>query len=44
MTRSTVIDVHTHMLSESWFELIKEKGAPLYEVKPSKDWPAPRSS
>lgn len=41
MTRSTVIDVHTHMLSESWFELIKEKGAPLYEVKPSKDWPAP---
>jgi len=38
---TTVIDVHTHMLSEPWFELIKEKGAPLYEVKPSKDWPAP---
>ena len=35
------IDVHTHMYSEAWFELIKEKGAPLYEVKPSKDWPAP---
>ncbi|HLI12288.1 MAG TPA: amidohydrolase family protein [Alphaproteobacteria bacterium] len=37
----TVIDVHTHMLSEAWFELIKRKGAPRYEVKPSKDWPAP---
>jgi aminocarboxymuconate-semialdehyde decarboxylase len=37
----TVIDVHTHMFSEAWFELIKEKGAPRFEVKPSKDWPAP---
>ena len=35
------IDVHTHMYSEAWFELIKQKGAPRYEVKPSKDWPAP---
>ncbi len=37
----TVIDVHTHMFSEAWFELIKEKGGPRFEVKPSKDWPAP---
>jgi aminocarboxymuconate-semialdehyde decarboxylase len=37
----TVIDVHTHMFSEAWFELLKAKGAPRFEVKPSKDWPAP---
>ena len=37
----TVIDVHTHMLSEAWFDLLKEKGAPHYEVKRSKDAPAP---
>lgn len=37
----TVIDVHTHMLSQAWFDLLKAKGAPHYEVKPSKDWPAP---
>ena len=35
------IDVHTHMYSQDWFELLKDKGAPRYEVKPSKDWPAP---
>jgi aminocarboxymuconate-semialdehyde decarboxylase len=41
MPAMTVIDVHTHMLSQAWFDLIKEKGAPRFEVKPSKDWPAP---
>ena len=33
----TVIDVHTHMLSESWLKLLKEFGPPRYEVRPSKD-------
>ncbi len=33
----TVIDVHTHMLSEPWFELLKAHGAPRYEVRESKD-------
>ncbi len=37
----SVIDVHTHMLSQAWFELIKAKGAPRFEVKRSKDYPAP---
>ena len=37
----TVIDVHTHMLSQEWFDLLKEHGGPRYEVKPSKDFPAP---
>ena len=37
----TVIDVHTHMLSQAWFDLIKKKGAPRFEVKRSKDYPAP---
>lgn len=36
-----VIDVHTHMLSRDWFELMKQKGRPRYVVKPSKDFPAP---
>jgi aminocarboxymuconate-semialdehyde decarboxylase len=33
----TVIDVHTHMLSEAWLELLRQHGAPRYEVRPSKD-------
>ena len=33
----TVIDVHTHMLSEPWLKLLKEFGPPRYEVRPSKD-------
>lgn len=37
----TVIDVHTHMLSQAWFELLKKKGAPRFDVKRSKDYPAP---
>jgi aminocarboxymuconate-semialdehyde decarboxylase len=37
----TAIDVHTHMLSREWFELLRQKGAPRYEVKPSGDHPAP---
>src|SRR5258708_26259745 len=36
---TTVIDVHTHMLSEEWIALIAEHGAPRYAVKPSKDGP-----
>ncbi|MGH7006080.1 MAG: amidohydrolase family protein, partial [Alphaproteobacteria bacterium] len=34
-----VIDVHTHMLSRAWFDLLKAKGKPRYKVKPSKDAP-----
>ena len=37
----SVIDVHTHMLSEAWFDLIKAKGAPRFDVKRSRDYPAP---
>jgi len=33
----TVIDVHTHMLSETWLELLRRHGAPRYEVRPSQD-------
>lgn len=32
-----VIDVHTHMLSAEWLELLRHHGAPRYEVRPSKD-------
>ncbi len=35
----TVIDVHTHMLSEPWLDLLKNHGAPRYEVRPSQDAP-----
>jgi len=34
-----VIDVHTHMLSRPWFELLRRHGGPHYEVKPSMDVP-----
>jgi aminocarboxymuconate-semialdehyde decarboxylase len=34
-----VIDVHTHMLSESWLDLLRNHGAPRYEVRPSQDAP-----
>ena len=30
----TFIDVHTHMLDREWLRLLKEKGAPRYEVAP----------
>jgi aminocarboxymuconate-semialdehyde decarboxylase len=36
---TTVIDVHTHMLSEDWIGLIAQHGAPRYSVQPSKDGP-----
>ncbi len=32
----TVIDVHTHMLSDPWVEALRRHGAPKYEVKPTK--------
>lgn len=32
-----VIDVHTHMLSEAWLNLLRDHGAPHYEVKPGRD-------
>jgi aminocarboxymuconate-semialdehyde decarboxylase len=32
-----VIDVHTHMLSEAWLNLLRNHGAPHYEVKPNRD-------
>jgi aminocarboxymuconate-semialdehyde decarboxylase len=35
----TVIDVHTHMLNKNWFELLREHGAPRYEVRKSLDAP-----
>jgi aminocarboxymuconate-semialdehyde decarboxylase len=31
----TVIDVHTHMMSRQWLELLQRHGAPKYEVKPT---------
>ena len=37
----TVVDVHTHMLSQAWFDLLKQKARPRFVVKPSKDHPAP---
>jgi len=33
----TVIDVHTHMLDRKWLRLLKEKGAPRYDVGPISD-------
>ncbi|HET9046142.1 MAG TPA: amidohydrolase family protein [Casimicrobiaceae bacterium] len=30
---SAVIDVHTHVLTEAWFDLLKRHGAPRYTVK-----------
>jgi len=35
----TVVDIHTHMLSERWLDLLKHHGAPRYEVRPSQDAP-----
>jgi aminocarboxymuconate-semialdehyde decarboxylase len=32
-----VIDVHTHMLSRAWLELIREHGKPRYELRASLD-------
>ncbi|MBL4721378.1 MAG: amidohydrolase [Alphaproteobacteria bacterium] len=31
-----VIDVHTHMLGQEWLNLLREHGAPKYEVKDTK--------
>lgn len=31
----TVIDVHTHMLSPKWLDLLQRHGAPKYAVKPT---------
>ena len=31
---SPVIDVHTHVLTEAWFQLLQAHGAPRYSVKP----------
>jgi aminocarboxymuconate-semialdehyde decarboxylase len=30
---STVIDVHTHCLTEAWFQLLQQQGAPRYTVE-----------
>jgi aminocarboxymuconate-semialdehyde decarboxylase len=30
---SSVIDVHTHCLTEAWFQLLKQHGAPRYSVE-----------
>ena len=34
-----VIDVHTHMYTEAWLDLIREAGGPDYEIKESLDSP-----
>ncbi len=31
---SPVIDVHTHCLTEAWFQLLQQNGAPRYTVEP----------
>lgn len=36
---ASVIDVHTHMYTEGWLELLKSSGGPDYEVKESPDSP-----
>ena len=36
---SVVIDVHTHMFTKNWLELLRQYGGPDYEVKPSLDSP-----
>lgn len=36
---ATVIDVHTHMYTPRWLELLRAKGGPDYEVKASLDGP-----
>lgn len=33
---SSVIDVHTHMISQPWLDLVRRHGAPKYEVKHTK--------
>ena len=30
---SSVIDVHTHMMGEEWFALLKEHGGPHYTIQ-----------
>jgi aminocarboxymuconate-semialdehyde decarboxylase len=32
----TVVDVHTHMLTLDWIDLLRERGGPRYEVKKTK--------
>ena len=32
----TVVDVHTHMLTLDWIELLKTRGGGVYDVKPTK--------
>ena len=32
----TVVDVHTHMLTLPWIDLLRERGGPRYEVKKTK--------
>ena len=34
---SAVIDVHSHMFTENWLELLRRHGGPDYEVAPSLD-------
>ncbi len=36
---STVIDIHTHMFSEDWLELLRTRGGPDLEVRESLDSP-----
>ena len=39
MNRAPVIDVHTHMLTKEWWDLLKQHGKPTYEVKEVKGGP-----
>ena len=34
MTRSPVIDVHTHMLTNEWVALLESHGGPSYTRRP----------
>jgi aminocarboxymuconate-semialdehyde decarboxylase len=33
MSRAPAIDVHTHMLTKEWFELLGQHGGPTYEIR-----------
>ena len=33
----TVVDIHTHMLSEDWLQRLRKYGAPALELKPPPD-------
>jgi len=34
MSNRAVIDVHTHILGAAWWKTLRERGAPMYEIRP----------